>query len=130
MAEYRPLDEASFKKMQARARRLPPVPRATAARFDRRLQKVIVSLDTGIDFAFDPKRTRGLEHAAADDLVGVTVEGVGSTLRFPKLDADYTVSRLLEDFLGPLDWTKRETRAAASRQNGRLGGRPRRTGAA
>ncbi|MBV9512184.1 MAG: DUF2442 domain-containing protein [Caulobacteraceae bacterium] len=127
MAEFHPLDEATFKKMKARSRRLSPVPRATEARFDRRRHKVIVSLDTGIEFAFDPRRTHGLADAAPEDLVGVTVEGVGSSLHFPKLDADYTVCRLLEGFLGPLDWTKRQACAAASRENGRLGGRPRRS---
>jgi len=130
MAEFLPLDEAAFKKMRARSRRLAPVPRATAARFDRRRHKVIVSLDTGIEFAFDPRRTHGLSDASPDDLVGVTVEGVGSSLHFPRLDADYTVSRLLEGFLGPLDWTRREARASASRENGKLGGRPRRSAGA
>ncbi len=89
-----------------------------------------MSLDTGIDFAFDPKLAHGLEDAAADDLIGVTVEGVRSTLHFPRLDADYTVSRLLEGFLGPLDWTKREARVAASKRNGKLGGRPPRSASA
>ena len=127
MAEFRPLDEIQFEKMKERQRRLAAIPRATAARFDRRRGKVVVSLDTGIDFAFDPRLAHGLAAAAPDDFVGVTVEGVGSTLHFPKLDADYTVSRLLEGFLGPLDWTRREARAAASKRNGKLGGRPRRS---
>ena len=130
MAEYRRLDEAGFETTNVRERPCLPMPRATAARFDRRRGKVIVSLDTGIDFAFDPKRVHGLQDAAADDFIGVTVEGVGSTLHFPRLDADYTVSRLLEGFLGPLDWTKREARAAASKRNGKLGGRPRRSASA
>jgi hypothetical protein len=130
MAEFRPLDEAAFRKMKARAGRRAPVPRATAARFDRRRRKVIVTLDTGIEFAFDPSLAHGLAEAAPEDLVGVTVEGVGSSLHFPGLDADYTVSRLLEGFLGPLDWTRREARASASRENGKLGGRPRKRASA
>lgn len=87
----------------------------------------MVRLDTGLDFSFDPRKAQGLSDAVADDFVGVTVEGVGSTLHFPRLDADYTVSRLLEGFLGPLDWSRREARARASRENGRHGGRPKRT---
>ena len=85
---------------------------------------MIVRLDTGIDFSFDPRQAQGLADASSDDFVGVTVEGVGSTLHFPRLDADYTVSRLLEGFLGPLDWSRREARAKASRENGKRGGRP------
>lgn len=125
MAEFKQLDEAAFRHAAKRGRQAYATPRALAARFDRRTRKIIVKLDTGIDFAFDPKRAQGLSDAAADDLIGVSVEGVGSTLHFPRLDADFTVSRLLEGFLGPMDWTRREMRALASRENGKRGGRPR-----
>jgi hypothetical protein len=125
MAEFKTIDEAAFKKAVAKASRTKVAPHALAARYDRRRHKVWVKLDSGIDFSFDPRRAHGLDEASADDLVGVTVEGVGSTLHFPKLDADFSVARLLEGFLGPLEWTKREARAAASRENGKRGGRPR-----
>ncbi|WP_297695018.1 DUF2442 domain-containing protein [Phenylobacterium sp.] len=123
MAEFKLLDEASFKRGVNRKRRR-PLPRAISARFDRRSHRVIVRLDTGLDFSFDPRRAQGLAEAPAEDFVGVTVEGVGSTLHFPRLDADYAVSGLLEGFLGPLDWTRREAQAKASRENGKRGGRP------
>lgn len=126
MAEFKQLDQAAFLQAAKRGRRAHATPHAVSARFDRRSHKVIVKLNTGIDFAFDPKLAPGLGEAEANDLVGVTVEGVGSTLHFPRLDADFTVSRLLEGFLGPLDWTRREARAMASRENGKQGGRPRR----
>ncbi len=86
----------------------------------------MVGLDTGIEFSFDPRLAPGLSEAKIEDLAGVTVEGLGGTLRFPRLDADFTVSRLLERFVGPMDWTRREARALASRENGKRGGRPRR----
>lgn len=127
MAEFKQLDETAFRLAAKRGKQAYRTPRAVAARFDRRTHKVIVKLDTGIEFAFDPTRAQGLNDAAADDLVGVSVEGVGSTLHFPRLDADFTVSRLLEGFLGPMDWTRREARAMASRVNGKRGGRPKRT---
>jgi len=129
MAEFKLLDEATFKKTVNRKRN-PPLPRAISARFDRRSHRVVVRLDTGLDFSFDPRQAQGLSEAVAEDFVGVTVEGVGSTLHFPRLDADYTVSRLLEGFLGPLDWSRREARARASRENGKRGGRPKRPEAA
>jgi len=122
MAEFRGVDEAGLKKALAKAAH---APRALAARFDRRSHRVCVSLNTGIRFSFDPRLAHGLQEASADELAGVTVEGVGGTLHFPKLDADFSVARLLEGFLGPLEWARREARAAASRENGRRGGRPR-----
>jgi hypothetical protein len=125
MAEFKVLDEAAFKAAGTRGRKAYSTPRAVSVRFDKRSGRVMISLNTGITFAFDPKDAPELRDAALDDLVGVTVEGVGSTIHFPRLDADFTVSRLLEGFLGPLDWTRREMRAMASRENGRRGGRPR-----
>jgi hypothetical protein len=127
MAEFKTIDDAAFKAAGVRGRFAHATPRAVKARFDRRAERVVIRLDTGIEFAFDPRLAPGLEKAAADDLVGVTVEGVGSTLHFPRLDADFTVSRLLEGFLGPMDWTRREARSLASRENGKRGGRPRRS---
>lgn len=124
MAEFKKLDIVAFNRAAKRGQQAYATPRAISARFDRRTHRVIVKLDAGIDFAFDPKLAPGLGDATADDLVGVSVEGVGSTLHFPRLDADFTVSRLLEGFLGPMDWTRREARALASRENGKRGGRP------
>ena len=125
MAEFKSLDEVAFKKAGARGRKTYSTPRAVSARFDRRSHRVMIALNTGITFAFDPAEAPELRGVAPNDLIGVTVEGVGSTIHFPRLDADFTVSVLLEGFLGPLDWTRREMRAMASRENGRRGGRPR-----
>lgn len=125
MAEFKTLDAATFRRTMER-KKTARLPRATSARFDRRSHRVVIRIDTGIDFAFDPRQAKGLADVATDDFVGVTVEGVGSTIHFPRLDADFTVSLLLEGFLGPLDWSRREARAKASRENGKRGGRPRR----
>ncbi|WP_374343494.1 DUF2442 domain-containing protein [Phenylobacterium sp.] len=130
MAEFKQVDLAAFEQAARRGRQASNTPRAISARFDRRTQKLLIKLNTGIDFAFDPRLAAGLSDASPDDLVGVSVEGMGSTLHFPRLDADFTVSRLLEGFLGPLDWTRREARALASRENGKRGGRPKREAAA
>jgi hypothetical protein len=122
MAEFRAISEAAFEQSRGDSGH---APRALSARFDRRAHRIRVKLNTGIDFSFDPRRAYGLHEASAEELAGVTVEGAGGTLHFPKLDADFSVARLLEGFLGPLEWTRREARAAASRENGRRGGRPR-----
>ncbi|MDO8297120.1 MAG: DUF2442 domain-containing protein [Caulobacter sp.] len=123
MAEFKTLDDAAFKQ-SARRMSVNTNPVALSARFDKRTRRVVVRLNTGIDFSFDPRAAHGLAEAGPDDFVGVTVEGLGSALHFPRLDADFSVARLLEGFLGPMDWTKQEARAAASRENGKRGGRP------
>ncbi len=130
MAEFKTLDDAAFRKAGARGRRLSAAPKALACHFDKKTGRLVVQLDTGLDLSFDPHSAHGLKDAAAEDFVGVTVEGAGTALHFPRLDADFSVARLLEGFLGPLDWTRREARATASRENGKRGGRPRRAAAA
>jgi hypothetical protein len=123
MAEFVTIDAAAFRKGAARGKKLGP--RALSARFDARHHRIVVHLDTGIDLSFDPRNAFGLEKAAAEDLEGVEVAGAGGALHFPRLDAFFSVPRLLEGFLGPMDWARREARATASRENGKLGGRPR-----
>ena len=124
MAKFKTLDAKAFKAAGRRGQRAhAAAPRAISARFDKRTGRVVVKLDTGIDLSFDPKRAYGLAGADAADLA-VEIEGGGTALHFPRLDADFTVQGLLEGFLGPLNWARREARAAASRENGRRGGRP------
>lgn len=126
MAEFKPLNETAFRKAAAAGKRRQTV-RALTVRFDRRSHRITVRLNTGIDFSFDPRDAYGLKEATADDFVDIRIDGAGGTLHVPRLDADFSIARLLEGFLGPLDWTRREARAAASRENGKRGGRPRKT---
>ncbi len=128
MAEFKALDEAAFRKAAAAGKRRRTV-RAVSARFDRRSHRITVRLYTGIEFSFDPRDAHGLREATADDFTGMVIDGVGDTLHIPRLDADFSITRLLEGFLGPMDWARQEARAAASRENGKLGGRPRKVSA-
>ena len=129
MAEFKTLDEAAFRTAATAGKRKRTV-RALSVGFDRRSHRIVVRLDTGIEFSFDPRDAYGLREATADDFVGMVIEGVGDTLHIPRLDADFSITRLLEGFLGPMDWARQEARAAASRENGKLGGRPRKVSSA
>ncbi len=125
-----------FRAANERGRRqIKKTPSATAAHYDRKMGRVIVSLASGIDISFSPSAAEGLEHAtdAQLNLIEITPSGLG--LHFPKLDADLYLPALLEGILGSRKWTaarlgaiggKRTTLAKrrASRANGRLGGRP------
>lgn len=108
---------------------------ATAARYDRRLDRVVVNLRSGFDLAFDPHRTQGLETAEARDLNPIEISPSGYGLHFPKLDADIYLPALFEGAFGSKRWTasqmgtrggaaKSPTKAKAARANGTLGGRP------
>ena len=127
MAEFKPLDDKAFNRTAVGKQHTANRPRAISARFDKRSHRVSVRLDSGIEFLFDPKDALGLRDASAEDLAGIRIEGLGGTLHVPRLDADFSVAGLLEGFLGPLDWTRREARAEASRENGKRGGRPKKT---
>lgn len=129
MAEFKTLDDAAFKRAALAGESARARPIAVSAGFDKSTGRISVRLNTGIAFSFDPKDAFGLRDAAPDDLAGVRVEGAGNTLHFPRLDADFSVARLLEGFLGPQEWTRRESRATASRENGKRGGRPRKVAA-
>ena len=111
-------------------------PIAVAARYDRRISRVVVSLDTGLDITFSPHAAQGLERATPADLAPIEISPSGLGLHFPKLDADLYLPALLEGFLGSKKWmaarlgaqggrTSTPAKAAASRANGKLGGRPR-----
>ena len=122
MVDFVEVDELAFAR-KGRVGRLKS-PYAVSARYIAPRKRVIIVLDSGVEFSFETARAFGLTGASDDDLRDVTIDGAGSTLSFPRLDADFSVARLLEGVLGPTQWSRREARARASRENGRLGGRP------
>ena len=92
-------------------------------------------LDSGLEVAFSPKLAQGLEQAHPDDLSDAEISPSGLGIHFPRLDADIYLPSLLEGLLGSKSWmaaergkrggsASTEAKAAASRKNGKLGGRP------
>lgn len=113
-------------------------PAAISVRYDRRVSRIVIKLDSGLELAFSPKQAQGLEHAHPADLVDAEITPSGLGIHFPKLDADLYLPALLEGFLGSKRWIASQAgkiggasssaaKAKAARQNGKLGGRPKKT---
>jgi hypothetical protein len=111
-------------------------PFAVAARYDRRRDRVVVSLNTGVELAFPPHIAQGLEKAVPADLADVELSPSGFGIHFPKLDAHLYLPALLQGVFGSKAWTAAQlgaaggrarsaAKAAAARVNGKRGGRPR-----
>ena len=118
------------------AARKASTPVATAARYDRKSDRVILSLNTNLEIMFSPKNAQGLEHAKPSQLEPIEISPSGYGIHFPKLDADLYLPALLEGFLGSRKWmaarlgaeggkSRTTAKASAARANGALGGRPR-----
>jgi len=108
-------------------RRMKQSPLAIRARYDRRLERVVIVLNNGAIVGFPLSVLPGLEQASADDLRSIEVEEGGYGLHVAALDADISVPRLLEDQLGSTAMKATRARVAASRANGLLGGRLRKS---
>lgn len=126
-----------FEKATARGtRRRSHEPYAVDARYDRRQQRIIVQLNTGLLVVFAPTMVEGLEDARPRDLLEIEISPSGFGLHFPKVDADVYLPGLLSGEVGSRRWmaaklgqrggsARSATKAAAARANGKLGGRPR-----
>jgi Protein of unknown function (DUF2442) len=103
---------------------------AVDAGYDRRGERVMITLNNGTVVGFPLSVLPGLEHATPSDLRKIEVEGGGYGLRVASLDADISIPALLADHLGSTVMRHAITRANASRTNGRMGGRPKKAKAA
>lgn len=114
-------------------------PRAESAHYDLARNRIVICLFGGVEIAFLPGDAQGLENAKPSELQEIELTPAGLGLHFPKLDADIYVPSLLEGMLGSEKWMARRMgslggkarsvdKAKAARANGKLGGRPRKTG--
>ena len=93
---------AAEMRMQAT---LDTAPRAIAARYDRRVSRIVISLSSGLELAFPPHIVEGLSKAKPTDLMDVEISPTGLGLHFPKIDADLYIPSLLDGVLGAFKQT-------------------------
>jgi hypothetical protein len=122
----------------AAARSAADEPRARSARYDVASGRVEVELRNGCMFAFPAGMAEGLGKATSDQLAQVAVTPSGTGLRWESLDVDLLVAALMGGVFGSRAWMRELARAGgrastpakarAARENGRRGGRPRKSG--
>jgi addiction module HigA family antidote len=127
-------------EVRAKARLTTP-PQAQSAHYDRRRSRIVVTLTNKLELAFPPEMAEGLAGAKPADLSVIEISPTGLGLHWPRLDADLYIPGLLEGAFGSRRWMARQLgraaskavtaeRQAAARENGKLGGRPRKVAAA
>ena len=110
-------------------------PRAILVRYDRRNGRLVMHLNNGVLLAIPSRLIQGLENASANDIAQVKLMPRGAALHWDNLDVQMSVPGLMSRIFGTRAWmsalgraggrAKSETKAAALRENGRKGGRPR-----
>jgi len=125
-----------FKRANQRAKDLEArIPRAVSAHYDRKTKRIVIHLSSKLIVSFSPADVEGLEEAQPSQLREIEVSPSGFGIHFPALDADLYVPGLLDGFLGSKAWmasrlgqiggrSRSRAKKAASKANGRLGGRP------
>lgn len=130
-----------FATANQRARELQAsTPKVISARYDRQRRRIVIKLRPDLELSLAPKDAEGLEKAKPSQLEDIEISPSGFGLHFPKLDADLYVPGLLEGLLGSRKWmaarlgqaggrSRSHAKQAASKANGRLGGRPKKASA-
>jgi len=125
-----------FERANQRAEELTArIPHAVAAHYDRKTGRIVIHLRSKLIVSFSPEDVEGLEGARPSQLSQIEISPSGLGIHFPAIDADLYVPGLLEGFLGSKTWmasrlgrvggrSRSTAKKAASRANGKLGGRP------
>jgi hypothetical protein len=112
-------------------------PRAVKAWYAADTQRIFIELNTEIVMGFPYQRLQGLANATPKQLAEVEITPTGYGLHWESLDVDLGVPQLVAGLFGTKAWmtelgrqggkSTSVVKAQASRDNGKRGGRPRKT---
>jgi hypothetical protein len=110
-------------------------PKAVRAAYDADEEEVVIRFESGVTLRVPRSNLQGLADARADDMRDVELEGPGTGLHWPRLNVDHYIPALIDGVFGTKRWMSElgrrggamtsSAKAAAARENGRRGGRPR-----
>lgn len=109
-------------------------PRGVNTWFDAQRKLVFVELQTGVQIGFPINLLQGLSNATDEQIAAVELSPEGYGLWWTDLDAHHAIPGLVAGVFGTKRWmselgrkggsVKSEAKAKSSRENGKLGGRP------
>lgn len=112
-------------------------PFAVNAWYESADQLVFIEMNNGVLMGFPSELLQGLEDATDEQLSQVELTSTGYGLHWESLDVDLGVPQLVSGLFGTKKWmqelgrkggaVKSKAKAKASRANGKLGGRPRKS---
>jgi hypothetical protein len=109
-------------------------PRAVRAWYDEAARVMMVEMKNGCRFGFPPRLVHGLQYGTPTQLSAVEVWENGEVLHWEELDADADLNGLMLHAFNVKAWAARylgsatsEAKARAARENGKKGGRPRKS---
>jgi hypothetical protein len=110
----------------------PGEPRVASAHYDHATRRVLVELSNGCLFGFPVWMVPGTSRATPDELERIELEPFGEAVLWTDINADVHVTGLMLSTLNVKTWAAKylgastsPAKAAAARENGRKGGRPR-----
>lgn len=108
---------------------------AISVKYDQRLRRLHIELASGAAVSVPVSKVQGLAGIGTSRIKSVRIEGRGYGLHWPDLDLDVSVPDLIAGCFGTRAWMAALARrggravsaakAAAARENGKKGGRPR-----